>query len=158
MTESIYDIKINSINDVLLNLTEFKNKKLMIVNVASECGFTKQYEQLQELFEVYNKDLIILGCPCNDFGGQEPGNNEDIQSFCQLNFGVTFPLTEKIGITKNRHELYEWLMKSENNKMKDIDVNWNFYKFCIDQNGKLDHCFNSFIDPLDQKILDWIKS
>jgi glutathione peroxidase len=156
MTESIYEIKINSIDNKALDLISFKGKKLLIVNVASECGYTPQYEQLQELYELHQKDLTIIGCPSNDFGGQEPGNGDQIAQFCKKNYGVTFPLTEKVGITKSTHPLYQWLTQKEKNGVADGNVKWNFHKFLVEKDGTLYKELPSSVSPLDEQILDWI--
>lgn len=155
--KSFYDITIHDIEGKPLDLAEFKGKKLIIVNVASECGFTPQYTALQELYETYKDQVNILGVPCNDFGGQEPGSEKEIQQFCTLNFGVTFPMTEKVGIKQNRHPLYDWLCLAEQNGQEDHQVLWNFHKFLIDENGQLVASFPSNVDPLDDRLVAWIK-
>ncbi len=107
---SIYDIQINELNGDPLDLSTFKDKYILFVNVASQCGFTGQYEDLQKLYETYNEKLIIVGVPCNQFGGQEPGTSQEIESFCQANYGVSFVMTEKIDVKgENQHPLYQWL-------------------------------------------------
>ena len=107
---SIYDIQINQLNGDPLDLSTFKDKYILFVNVASQCGFTGQYEDLQKLYETYNEKLIIVGVPCNQFGGQEPGTSQEIESFCQANYGVSFVMTEKIDVKgENQHPLYQWL-------------------------------------------------
>jgi glutathione peroxidase len=155
---SFYDIKIKGIDGKNMDLSVYKGKKIMIVNVASECGYTPQYEQLEQLYKDNVKNLIIIGCPSNDFGGQEPGTNEQIVSFCKKNYGVTFPLTDKVGITKNTHELYQWLTQKTKNGVSDNEVKWNFTKFLIDENGHLSKCFPSGVTPMDDQITKWIKS
>jgi glutathione peroxidase len=155
---SFYDIKIKGIDGKNMDLSIYKGKKIMIVNVASECGYTPQYEQLEQLYKDNVKNLIIIGCPSNDFGGQEPGTNEQIVSFCKKNYGVTFPLTDKVGITKNTHELYQWLTQKTKNGVSDNEVKWNFTKFLIDENGHLYKCFPSGVTPMDDQITKWIKS
>lgn len=155
---SFYDIKIKGIDGKDIDLSAYKGKKVMIVNVASECGYTPQYEQLEQLYKDNAKNLVIIGCPSNDFGGQEPGTNEQIVSFCKKNYGVTFPLTDKVGITKNTHELYQWLTQKVKNGVSDNEVKWNFTKFLIDENGHLYTCFPSGVTPMDDQITKWIKS
>lgn len=155
---SLYDISILDIEGKPLDLTSFKGKKLIIVNVASECGFTNQYEGLQTLYQKYGKEVNILGVPCNDFGGQEPGSEKEIQTFCTLSFGVTFPMTEKVGIKENRHSLYDWLCSKQLNGFDDSKVAWNFHKFLIDENGHIVMSLPSNVAPLDDKIIDWIKA
>ena len=131
----------------------------MIVNVASECGFTPQYAQLQELYDQHRDRLVVIGCPCNDFGHQEPGSAADIQQFCSINFGVSFPLTEKLTIKNNPHPLFHYLCnKSENGSKKDVEVQWNFYKFLLNENGQLEKVYPSTIAPTDSRITDWISS
>lgn len=156
MIESLYDIKINSIDNKTLDMNMFKGKKLLIVNVASECGYTPQYDQLQELYEKHQNQLTILGCPSNDFGGQEPGNSEQIVQFCRKNYGVTFPLTEKLNINKDQHPLYQWLTRKEKNGVNHGEVKWNFHKFLIEKDGSLFKELPSSVTPLDDQILDWI--
>ncbi len=156
--ENIYDINIKMIDGTDLNWSLFKGKKILIVNVASECGFTPQYAQLQELSESFENELIVLGVPCNDFGGQEPGSAEQIQSFCSTNYKITFPVTEKIGITQKIHPLYKWLTQSDENGKGDFEVKWNFTKFLINEDGTIENSFPSSVSPLDEEILRWVKS
>jgi glutathione peroxidase len=133
-----------------------KGKKIMIVNVASECGYTPQYEQLQELYDTFQDTLVIVGFPCNDFGGQEPEDNEAIYTFCQSLYGVSFPMAAKISIKQNTHPIYEWLCKASLNGQLDTEVKWNFHKFLIDENGQLQHSFPSAVSPLDENIINWL--
>ena len=152
---SIYDIKINSIDGEMLDLSIYKGRKILFVNVASECGFTPQYEGLQELYEKYQESLVIIGAPCNQFGGQESGTHDEIIKFCKLNYGVTFPLTEKIKVKgKEQHELYKWLTVKEENGVEDSEVKWNFHKYLIDENGQLIKSFGSRVKPLSEEITD----
>jgi glutathione peroxidase len=153
MSESIYDYKINSIEGEELKLESFKGKKMLLVNVASECGFTKQYKDLQELHEKYGDKLTIIGFPCNQFGGQEPGTETEIKSFCEKNFGVTFQLTEKIDVKgKNQHPIYKWLTEKELNGKEDSSVKWNFHKYLIDEEGNYVEEFPSSVNPMSDKI------
>lgn len=155
---SFYDIKIKTINGDVLNLNSFKGKYVLLVNVASKCGFTSQYESLQKLYEQYKDKLVVIGVPCNQFGRQEPGNSSEIKSFCTLNYGVTFPITEKIDVKgKNQHKLYKWLTKKVNNGSKDSSVKWNFQKYLIDKNGALIDYYFSSTNPLSSKITKHIK-
>ena len=134
--DSIYDIKINNITGEPIELSDFKDKYLLFVNVASKCGFTDQYKDLQELHEKYKDDLIIVGLPCNQFGNQEPGNEEEISQFCQINYGVTFLLTEKIEVKGgNQHPIYKWLTDKNLNGVKSSTVRWNFQKYLLDPSG-----------------------
>lgn len=153
MTSSIYDIEINSINGEKINLEDFKGKKILFVNVASKCGYTSQYEELQKLYEKNNDKLVIIGVPCNQFGMQEPGTSVEILNFCKKNYGVSFPLTEKINVKGNsQHPLYKWLTSRDLNGFSDTQVSWNFQKYLINEEGKLLKMFPSNIKPLDNSI------
>jgi glutathione peroxidase len=155
--ESLYDIKIEGIDGKIIDLKKYKGKKILFVNVASECGFTKQYEVLQELYSTYNDKLVVIGLPCNQFGGQEPGAAEEIQTFCRLNFGVDFPLTTKIKVKgKGQHALYEWLTTKAKNGKKNSSVKWNFQKYLIDENGMFLDVFYSMTKPMSKKIIKLI--
>ncbi len=156
--QSVYNIELKGIDGNPLSWEPLKGKKIMIVNVASECGFTPQYAQLQELYGNYQDKLVIIGCPCNDFGGQEPGSPDEIVAFCDTRFRITFPMTEKMGIAKNRHPLYHFLCNKSENGVKDTEVKWNFYKFLLDENGHYIRHFPTAVSPIDQKILDWLDS
>lgn len=151
--ESLYDIKIEGIDGKILDLNQYKGKKILFVNVASKCGFTKQYDGLQELSEKYKDKLIIIGLPCNQFGSQEPGTETEIKSFCRLNFGVDFQLTEKIEVKgDNQHPLYQWLTKKEKNGKMNSSVKWNFQKYLVDEEGRLIDVFYSITKPMSSKI------
>jgi glutathione peroxidase len=156
--KSFYDLSINKIDGTPLDLSQFKGKKILIVNVASECGYTKQYEALQKVYDAHKDKLVILGCPSNDFGGQEPGTSEEIVTFCKKNYGVTFPLTEKVGIKSAPHSLYQWLTQRTLNGVSDGNVKWNFTKFLIDENGKWVKNLPSGVKPDDAEIINWIKA
>ena len=152
-TNSIYDISIKSLSGEKIDLATFKGKKILFVNTASECGFTKQYADLQKLHETYKEKLVIIGVPCNQFGGQEPGNASQIQSFCQVNYGVTFLMTEKVDVKgDNQHPLYKWLTQKELNGVKSSSVKWNFQKYLIDENGNFLDYYYSITGPLSSKI------
>lgn len=154
---SIYSIQINALDGSPIDLNQFRGKKILFVNVASECGFTPQYEDLQTLYENYKEDLMVIGLPCNQFGEQEPGNAEEILAFCQNNYGVTFILTEKIDVKgDDQHALYTWLTQKDQNGVKNTTVKWNFQKYLVDENGELIEYFNSAIGPLNSKITDLI--
>lgn len=154
---SIHNISIEGINGKEIRLDKFKGKKLLIVNVASACGFTFQYEQLEALYRQYQDRLTILGCPCNDFGSQETGSEDEIMNFCTTTFDVTFPLTKKIKIrTIPVHPLYQWLTRKEWNGVSDNEVSWNFQKYVISPAGEWEHVFGAESSPLDELILDWI--
>ncbi|MFP4369859.1 MAG: glutathione peroxidase [Candidatus Kapaibacterium sp.] len=139
MDVSVYDFSAKTIDGEEKSLADYKGKVMLIVNVASECGFTKQYEGLQELYEKYNdKGLIILGFPCNQFGNQEPGGSEEIQKFCKINYGVTFPLFEKIEVNgDNTHPLYAYLKKAAPGALSTEAIKWNFTKFLVDKEGRV---------------------
>jgi glutathione peroxidase len=156
---SIHSISIEGINGKELRLDQFKGKKLMIVNVASECEYTPQYEQLEELYRHYANSLAIVGCPCNDFGSQEPSSEEEIVSFCQTMFQVSFPLSKKINIrSKPVHPLYEWLTGKEKNGVSDNKVSWNFQKYAISPEGHWQHLFTPETSPLDDHVIRWIEA
>jgi glutathione peroxidase len=157
MSDSIFNICINTLSGKPLDWADFMGRKIMVVNVASECGFTPQYAQLQALYAANSDKLVILGCPCNDFGGQEPGDSRQIEQFCQVNYGITFPLTEKINITQDPHLLYLWLTQKEKNQKGDYIVQWNFHKFLIDEDGSLYKSLPSASDPFCDDILHWIR-
>tara|TARA_A100000171_G_C2134907_1_gene149481 strand:+ start:202 stop:714 length:513 start_codon:yes stop_codon:yes gene_type:complete len=145
---SFYDFKMKTIEGKEISLSEFKGKKVLVVNVASECGFTPQYEDLQNLHETYGDKIVVLGFPANNFGGQEPGSNLAIQQFCTAKFGVTFQMFEKISVLgKDRAPLYGWLEK-ESGKAP----NWNFCKYLIDEKGKVVAFFSSSVNPMDEAI------
>ncbi|WP_425596960.1 glutathione peroxidase [Seonamhaeicola maritimus] len=156
--DSPFEIKINSIHGEPINLLQFKGKHILIVNVASKCGFTSQYKELQKMYEMYKDTLQIIGVPCNQFGGQEPGTLEEINSFCQINYGVSFPLTEKIEVKgKNQHPLYTWLTNKTNNGVKSSEVKWNFQKYLIDPKGNLIDYFLTTTKPMSSKITKHLK-
>ena len=152
--ESIYEFSIEALNsDEEINLSDYKGKKILIVNVASKCGYTYQYEDLQKLYETYQDKLVIIGFPCNQFMGQESGDEITIQEFCRANYGVTFPMTTKIDVKgKDQHPIYKYLTSKSENGLGDFKVGWNFNKFLIDENGKLVAHFDSKVKPLDAEI------
>ena len=150
---TLHDFTITSIEGKTINFADYKGKKVLIVNVASKCGYTPQYAQLQELYEEMNGKLVVVGFPCNDFGGQEPDEAEEIQKFCKVRYGVTFPLTEKITIKADTHPIYKWLTKKSENGVMDGLVSWNFCKFLIDENGQLVHALPSNVSPFDDRIM-----
>lgn len=155
---SIYDIKINSLQGKPINLSEFKGKHILFVNVASKCGFTPQYKSLQELYEQFGDKIKIIGVPCNQFGGQEPGDSNTIETFCEVNYGVSFLITEKIDVKgKQQHPLYSWLTQKINNGKKDSSVKWNFQKYLVDTNGDLIDYYFSSTSPLSSKITKHLK-
>ena len=151
--QSIYDIAINSLHGQPVDLHEFEGKKILFVNVASECGFTNQYKDLQALSDQYQNELVVIGSPCNQFGKQEPGDAAQIQNFCELNFGVQFLLTEKIDVKGSKqHPLYKWLTNRSSNNVKNSSVKWNFQKYLVDEKGRLIDYYFSMTNPLSSKI------
>lgn len=157
--KSFYDFKVNDIDGKEFDLSSLRGKKVLVVNVASKCGLTPQYEKLQQLYEKYkDRNFVVIGFPANNFNGQEPGTNEEIKSFCVLNYDVTFPMMGKIDVVgKNKAPIYKWLTeKSENGKM-DAEVQWNFQKFMIDENGQLVDVIPPREDPFSDRIIRWIE-
>ena len=155
--KTIYDFEIESITGEKINLSKYKNKPILLVNVASQCGFTKQYEDLQNLWEKYqDKGLIVIGLPSNQFGGQEPGSNEDIKKFCETNFNINFLITDKYEVKgKNAHPIYVWAKKNFGNSAVP---KWNFHKILINKDGKVEDTFSSFVDPMSKKITKKIEN
>jgi len=151
---SVYDFTVNDINGEKLELSKFKGKKLLIVNTASECGFTPQYEDLQALYKDYNSKIEILGFPANNFGGQEPGSDKEIKSFCQKNYGVEFTMASKVSVKgDDMHPLFKYLTEVENESFTG-DIKWNFEKFLIDENGKVIARYRSMTKPTSDKITE----
>ncbi|KQC28943.1 glutathione peroxidase [Flagellimonas eckloniae] len=150
---SLYDININTLGGIPIRLSQYKGKHILFVNVASECGFTKQYKELQALSDRYKEELVVIGLPCNQFGKQEPGDASQIQEFCELNFGVTFLLTEKIHVKGSKqHPLYKWLTSKDLNSKKSSSVKWNFQKYLVDEKGNLIDYYFSITKPMSPKI------
>jgi len=156
--ESIYQFSIQKLNSSdELRLSDFEGKKLLIVNVASKCGYTPQYNDLQKFSEYYKDKVVVIGFPCNQFGGQEPGSEENVQEFCSKTYGVEFPMTTKVEVKgENQHPIYQWLTQKSKNGKGDFEVSWNFNKFLIDENGKLIAHFSSGVNPFDDEITDYI--
>ena len=150
------DLYIKSIEGNIIKLSKYKNKAVLIVNVASNCGFTKQYSDLQKLWEIYkDKGLIVLGVPSNQFGAQEPGTNEEIKNFCNKKYNINFPMTDKVDVKgENAHPIYLWAKK---NFGKSAIPKWNFHKILINKNGKIQNTFGSFINPMSKKITSEIE-
>ena len=155
--QSIYDSKINNIDGDIIDFNEFKGKYVLFVNVASKCGFTNQYSDLERLHKQYKNDLIVIGFPCDQFGGQEPGDAKEIKSFCSRKFGVSFILTEKINVKgPNKHPIYEWLTNKKLNNKFSSTVKWNFQKYLLDRNGELLDYFYSTTVPSSKKIINYL--
>lgn len=158
MMKTLYDFEINGLDGQPFDLSSLKGKKVLIVNTASECGLTPQYEQLQELYEAHGGEHFeIIGFPSNDFGAQEPGTNTEIAAFCQKNYGVTFPMMEKIAVKGNEiHPIYAWLTRKSENGVSDYEVKWNFHKFLIDEEGHLEKEVQPQTLPIDEEITSWV--
>lgn len=151
---SIYDFEMKTLDGQTISLSKFKGKKMLIVNVASECGFTPQYKDLQQLHEKYGNKVTIIGFPANNFGGQEPGSSAQIGEFCKKNYGVTFQMMEKISVKgSDTHPLYQWLSNKSANGTCDEAPKWNFCKYLIDEQGKVIKFFGSRTNPLSEEII-----
>ena len=148
-----YDFNFNDLDGSILKLSEYKDKVIVVVNVASQCGFTKQYEDMQEVWEKYQqKGIVMLGVPSNDFGNQEPGNSEEIKNFCEAKFGITFPMTEKVSVKgENAHPFYIWAKENYGNSAVP---KWNFHKIIIGKNGKIEDTFASITNPSSKKFIN----
>jgi glutathione peroxidase len=154
--QSIHSYQTTSIEGETLDLSAFAGRKMLIVNVASACGYTPQYQQLQELHEQFSDKIAVIGFPCNDFGAQESGTEAEIQEFCMVRFGVTFPLSAKIGIKQNTHPIYQFLTQKDLNGVLDNEVRWNFQKYLLNAKGEFVQMLPSSVSPLDDAILDFI--
>jgi glutathione peroxidase len=155
-TKTFFDFKINSINGEELDLSSFKGKTILLVNVASKCGFTNQYNDLQNLYDNFkDKGLIVIGIPTNQFGGQEPGSEKEIKNFCETNFNITFPMTSKYEVKgANAHPIYIW---AKDTFGKSTVPKWNFHKILINKDGKIEDTFASFTGPLSNKVVKKIE-
>ncbi len=155
---SIYDYTVKTIDGKDFSFAALSGKKVLIVNTASKCGFTPQYEDLQKLWLQYGgDDFVIVGFPSNDFMNQEPGSDEEIKTFCTENYGVTFPMMSKISVKgDNMHPLYKWLTSKDMNGVEDSKVQWNFQKYLVDENGKLAKVIKPKVKPFDKDIIDWL--
>lgn len=158
--KSIYEFKVETISGDTLDLATLKGKKVLIVNTASKCGLTPQFEQLEALYQQYkDQNFVIIGFPSNDFMGQDPGTNEEIAEFCQLNYGVSFPMMAKVVVKgKDKHPLYQYLTEKAHNQIDDFDIEWNFQKFLINGNGTIDKVVSPRTLPNTPEIIDWIKA
>ena len=158
--ESIHQFSVTDLYGENFDFSTLKGKKIMVVNTASECGLTPQYEQLQEVYEKYkNRNFVIVGFPANNFGAQEPGSDEQIATFCKKNYGVTFPMMSKISVKgDDMHELYQFLTQKSKNGLEDSEVAWNFQKYLLDADGHLVKVIHPKVLPNDESIIKWIEN
>jgi glutathione peroxidase len=156
---SFYDFTVNDLSGNPVSLKEYKGKTVVLINVASKCGFTPQYKELEELYEKYkDKNFVIVGFPCNQFGNQEPGTSSDIKEFCTRNYGVSFTMMEKVDVKGDGIcDIYSWLTRKDKNGVTNSSVKWNFQKYLIDENGFLVDYLFSFKSPNCSKITNWIE-
>jgi glutathione peroxidase len=155
---TIYNFRVPALSGGEINFADFKGKKILIVNTASKCGYTPQYKGLQKLYETYKNHLVVIGFPSDNFGGQEFQKNEDIQNFCEKNYGVTFPLTTRVDVIgENAHPVFKYLCDKKQNGVLDATITWNFNKFLIDENGKLIAHFDSKVTPESEELLQYIR-
>ena len=151
--KSIYDFKVPALDGSTIDFAAYKGKKILIVNTASECGYTKQYEGLEALYKKYQDKLVIVGFPANNFGGQEPGSNDQIKEFCKKNYGVSFPMAAKISVKgDDMAAIYKWLCNKSENGVLDAEIKWNFNKFLLDEKGNLLNYFESKVTPMSEDI------
>jgi glutathione peroxidase len=155
---SVYDFKVPALDGSTIDLSTYKGKKILIVNTASKCGFTPQYANLEKLYEKYKDKLVIIGFPANNFGQQEPGTNPEIKEFCTKNYGVTFPMADKVDVIgDNTHPLFKYLTdEAKKLGVQDPVIKWNFTKFLVDENGKLVAVFPSKVDPMSDDITKYL--
>jgi glutathione peroxidase len=154
---NIYDIDLQDIDGKPIDLKAYKGKKILFVNVASKCGFTPQYEELEKLSALYKDKLVVIGLPCNQFMSQEPGSNEQIKAFCSSTYGVTFPMSDKVEVKgPGQHPLYKWLTNKALNGSSTSSVKWNFQKYLVDENGHLVDFFYSITTPMSPKITKYL--
>lgn len=171
---TLYDFKVPGLDGKEIDFSRFKGKKVLIVNTASQCGNTPQYADLEKLYETYKKELVIVGFPANNFGAQEPGSNEEIGAFCKKNYGVTFPMAEKISVRGNDiHPLFKWLVEQSNELAKNVPADntrdivykrflqdpviWNFTKFLLDENGRLVAVFHNKVSPVSEEVTRYLR-
>jgi glutathione peroxidase len=154
---SFYSFKMESLTGEAIDFSRYKGKKVLLVNVASKCGFTPQYAELEELHKKYGDKVVVLGFPANNFGAQEPGSNEEIAEFCQKNYGVSFQMFEKISVAGNdQHPLYQWLSRKDLNGWNDKAPGWNFTKYLVNEKGELVKMFPSNVKPLSKEVIEAI--
>jgi glutathione peroxidase len=158
-SQTIYQFKVKDLSGKEFDFASLKGKKIMIVNTASKCGNTPQYKDLEAIYEKYkSKNFIIIGFPANNFGAQEPGTNTEIATFCQKNYGVTFPMMSKISVKgKDMDKVYQFLTQKAKNGVQDSEVEWNFQKYLINEKGQLEKVIAPQVSPTDASILSWIK-
>lgn len=155
---SIHDFTVEALDGSTIDFKDYAGKKILIVNTASKCGFTPQYADLQELYDEYQDELVIVGFPANNFKEQEPGSNEEIADFCQKNYGVTFPMAAKIDVVGDDiAPIYQWLTSQELNGKGDYEISWNFNKFLLDEDGKIIDHFGSKVNPTSEEITGYLK-
>lgn len=158
MEQTIYDYKVESLEGKEINFADFKGKKILVVNTASECGFTPQYADLEKLSKDYGDKIVVVGFPANNFGGQEPGSNKEIGAFCEKNFGVTFPMAAKVSVKgDDTAPIFKYLTQKDLNGVKNTAILWNFTKFLIDENGYLIDSFISTTKPTSESITKYLK-
>lgn len=157
--KGIYQFKVQDLYGKPFDFSQLKGKKVMIVNTASECGLTPQYEELQKLYELFqDSDFEIIGFPANNFGGQEPGSDEEIAQFCEQNYGVSFPMMSKISVKgADMHPIYQYLTQKSQNGVQDSEVQWNFQKYLLDEEGQLVKVVEPRTLPTDPEIIDWLR-
>ena len=156
--QTIYQFKVKDLSGKEFDFATLKGKKILVVNTASKCGLTPQYKDLEAIYEKYkSKDFVIIGFPANNFGKQEPGTDKEIQGFCEMNYGVTFPMMSKISVKgSDMHEIYQFLTQKSKNGLQDSDVEWNFQKYLINANGELEKVIKPQVLPTDESIVGWI--
>lgn len=157
--KSFHDFKVEDIDGKEFDLSTLKGKKVLVVNTASKCGYTPQYEQLESIYKNYGDEkFTVIAFPANNFANQEPGSDAEVEEFCKKNYGVSFPIMSKISVKgDDQHPLYRWLTHKSENGVMDSDVKWNFQKYLIDENGKLVDMVETKVKPDDEKIVSWIK-
>lgn len=156
--KSIHSFKVEALDGSTIDFSKFKGKKILVVNTASECGFTPQYADLEKLYEAYKTKLVVVGFPTNNFGGQEPGANHEIATFCQKNYGVTFPMAAKISVKGDDiAPIYKFLTQKKENGVKNTTIGWNFTKILLDEKGNIIDSFESKITPMSESITKYLK-
>ncbi len=155
---NVYQFKVPSIDGATIDFSKFKGKKILIVNTASKCGYTPQYVELEKLHKAYGSKLVIIGFPANNFGGQEPGSNAEINDFCKKNYGVSFIMAEKVSVKgEDIHPLFKWLTSKSDNGVMDAEIKWNFTKFLLDEKGKLLAVYPSKVSPMSEEITNQLQ-